>query len=576
MKKFFRFLVPFLLVIAILGSLAWYLFVYDRGFTQDILLHTARHLETSGSHKTAAWLYDLAYKQSGNDQEVAIELAEQFKAIGNYSKAEYTLSNAIANGGTAELYVALCKTYVEQDKLLDAVEMLDKISNPEIKAELDARRPAAPTADLAPGFYSQYYDVTVTAESGHLYLTTDGEYPSTADGVHPGKVSLPGGETTLKAVAVADDGLVSPLSIYGYIIGGVIEKVEFADSAVEQAIRQLLSLDEDTIVYTDNLWDITEFTVPEGTKDYSDLKLLPYLTELTIEKGEFEDVKFLSDMPHLEKLKITGSSLSGDDLETISKMPNLKDLNLSDCSLSSIAPLSSAQSLVRIDLSGNTIRNIDALSSMVSLEYINLKHNALTSLDALSGLSALKTLDVSYNALTSIAPVCSIPTLNVLEATDNDITGLEGVDNLKNLTCLYVGYNKLTDISPVAGCSSLKELDISNNEITDIDALAALVNVTDFNFSYNKVTSLPAFAADCALTIIDGSYNALTDLEELRDLPNLNRVNMDYNAELSDISCLAECHVLVQVNVFGTKVSDVSSLTERNIVVNYDPTAAND
>ena len=144
MKKALRILVPILLLIAILGSIAWYLFDYDRSFTQEMLLRTARYFEENGKHPTAAWFYDLAYKQSGNDEDVAIELAERFKAIGNYTKAEYTLSNAIADGGTAELYIALCKTYVEQDKLLDAVDMLDKISNPQIKAELTPAAPPPP------------------------------------------------------------------------------------------------------------------------------------------------------------------------------------------------------------------------------------------------------------------------------------------------------------------------------------------------------------------------------------------------------------------------------------------------
>ena len=38
MKKFFRILIPFLLVALILASLFWYGFIYDRSFTRDLLL----------------------------------------------------------------------------------------------------------------------------------------------------------------------------------------------------------------------------------------------------------------------------------------------------------------------------------------------------------------------------------------------------------------------------------------------------------------------------------------------------------------------------------------------------------
>lgn len=151
MKKAIKIIVPLLLFLVVLFSICWYLFIYDRNFTQSFLLNRARAADAKGNYSNAAWFYDLAYRHSHEDETVAIELAEQFKSIGNYTKAEYTLSNAISDGGSAELYVALCKTYVEQDKLRDAVAMLDHIADPIIKAELDARRPQAPETDLQDG-----------------------------------------------------------------------------------------------------------------------------------------------------------------------------------------------------------------------------------------------------------------------------------------------------------------------------------------------------------------------------------------------------------------------------------------
>ena len=43
MKKLIHFLVPLLLVILVIASIGWYLFVYDRAFTRDILLQQARN-----------------------------------------------------------------------------------------------------------------------------------------------------------------------------------------------------------------------------------------------------------------------------------------------------------------------------------------------------------------------------------------------------------------------------------------------------------------------------------------------------------------------------------------------------
>ena len=121
MKKFMKFLVPMLLSALIIASCFWYLFIYDRDFTRDTLLSQARYQDMYGNSRLSAWFYDAAYKFSGHDENVAIELANQYKQSGNYTKAEVTLNQAIRNNPTPELYTALCKAYVEQDKLLDAV-----------------------------------------------------------------------------------------------------------------------------------------------------------------------------------------------------------------------------------------------------------------------------------------------------------------------------------------------------------------------------------------------------------------------------------------------------------------------
>ena len=95
MKRFFRFLVPMLLVIALISCAVWYLFVYDRDFTRDMLLQQARYNDIKGNSGLSSWFYNLAYNYSGQDENVAIELANQYKSTGNYTKAEVTLSKAM-------------------------------------------------------------------------------------------------------------------------------------------------------------------------------------------------------------------------------------------------------------------------------------------------------------------------------------------------------------------------------------------------------------------------------------------------------------------------------------------------
>lgn len=570
MKKVIRFLVPLMMLIFILGSIFWYLFVYDRDFTRDTLLSQARFQDLHGNARISSWCYNMAYNFSGRDQNVAIELANQYKSDGNFTKAEYTLTEAIVTSPTAELYAALCRTYVEQDKLLDAVALLQNIPDGEIRNILEANRPASPTPDQAAGYYSQYFDLHLSA-AGAIYYTTDGDYPSTAGPVYGDGIPLEAGETSLKAIAVADNGLVSPLVTLDYTITGVIEEVAFTDPALEAAIRELVGVTGGRTIYSNQLWGVTEFTAPEGVADYADLALLPNLKTLTIQNQDLATLSWLSSLSWLETLDLTGCSFPADELRYAAELPYLNSLTLADCSLSTIAGLSGAQLLTHLDLSRNTIRNLDALAPMATLTELNLQHNAVTDLSILAGLMNLETLDISFNAVTSLEPLASCTRLSSVTAGNNQLTNIYGVENLPLLTLLSVDYNSITDVSALAACTGLKELNIGSNSITDITALSTLVNLEVFDFSSNQISQLPDWPNSIPLRTIDGSYNGLTDIDVLAGMGSLTHVYMDYNA-LTDINALADNYCLVQVNVFGNQIGDVSALRSHDIIVNYDPT----
>lgn len=572
MKRAIRIIIPIVLALVIILCSVWYLFIYDRAFTRDMLLSGARFFEKNGNNELAAWFYDRAYDQANDSDAVAIELAEQYCKIGNYTRAEYTLYRALEDNATTQLYIALCRTYVQQDKLLDAVQLLGSIRNAEIIEQLNALRPSAPTATPTPGFYSQYISVTLESESGILYANPNQEYPSIKKDPYTSPIALKDGENVIYAVSVSEDGLVSPLSIFGYTIGGVIEEVKFTDPVMEGAIRESLQVDADKVLYTNDLWKITEFTTPKNVGSFADLSYLSFLTKLTIDSGPSGTLGGLSAMTNLTELNIQNVSVTSEELAVIGNLPMLESLTLKNCSLSTSAGLENAKKLTYLDLSGNTIRNIDAISSMAMLQQANLQHNAIVDITPLSANTALTKLDVSYNAITSLSPICSNALITWLDAGNNALTDVEQIGKLTGLTYFSAANNKLTGIGSLASCTALADLNVSGNEITDISALASLVKVANLNFASNKVSTLPAFPKDCDLVNIDGSHNNLSSLDPLSGLTKLNNVNMDYNANISSVNSLAKCHVLIQVNVYGTKVTDVSSLTSQSIIVNFDPT----
>ena len=575
MKKAFKIIVPILLILLILASTAWYLLIYDSSFTQELLLSQARRFETSGNHAAAVWVYNLAYSHSGEDGNVAIELAEQYKGIGNYTKAEFTLSNAIADGGTAELYMALSKTYVEQDKLLDAVRMLDNVADPALKAELDALRPSAPVLSVEPGFFNEYIDIEVSGEGGTLYVTTDGAYPSTENVPYSAPITLPAGETKLQALTVGENGLVSPITAGTYTVVGVIEPVSFQDPAIESLVRSELNYSNSTVIYSSDLWSFTDFTVPAEATVYADLAGMINLKSLSIPHAKSADFTFMENLLSLESLEISGISLDNNALNFIASPAGLQHLSLTDCGISSLIPLANMKELTFLDLSNNSIRDLSPMVNLVNLEEVNLQYNAVRDIGVLATMPKLKILDLSYNDLSGVPTIGSCVSLQQLNLTHNKISDISAVGSLTGLTHFAAAENKISDVSALAACTKLKELNISGNTVTDITMLDNLVELTHFNFSNNMVEQLPTWPVDCALVSIDGSYNLLSSIDSLKDFYHLNLVNMDYNADIESVQALEGCPALVRVDVYGTKVtdiSDVAALTEqREIIVNFTP-----
>ena len=580
MKRFLKIAVPVLLMLTILCSIGWYFLEYDTTFTKDFLLEHARKQEAAGNHKLSVWLYNLAYDHHSASDDIAIELAQQYKAIGNYTKAEQTLAKAIEDGGTLALYIALSQTYVEQNKLRDAVLMLDKVSDGTLKAQLDALRPAAPQADFASGTYMQYISVSFSAE-GTLYVNANSDYPSVATDAYTTPIRLMDGQTTMFAVSVDESGLVSPLSIYHYVVGGVVEEVMFADPAFEAAVREALEVDENYVIYTNMLWDLKAFTVPTEVKTCADLKWIPYLETLVIDRASFEDLTILKELSSLKSLSIIGAPIPERDLQTIAELPLLQELTLQDCGISSISTLAGCTDLTYLDLSNNAIRDISHLSSLLNLRYLSLRGNAVIDPQALSTLTQLEVLDLAYNSLTTTQPLSALINLTQLDVSANDLhnTAFLGLDALVNLRHFSATHNNLVDVSILSACTMLETLDVSYNTLLNINVAAKLKNLVTLNFSNNEVTSLPKFDTTCALQVIDGSYNAITSLKSLSKLENLTHVYMDYadyhthdSADrLTSVDTLQDCPNLVEVHVYGTKVRDVSKLTKKGILVLYTP-----
>lgn len=576
MKRFLKIFVPIILSIAIILGLGWYLFSYDKGLTQDLLLSFGHYFADRESMKVAAWFYDQAYAQDHDANAVAIEVANKYITIGNYTKAEAILRRAIQDGANIDVYIALSKAYVAQDKLYDAIKLLDGIQDIHIRDKIDTLRPAAPTTTIEEKSYNELLSIPFEDENNKIYVNPNGEYPSVLSHAYESPIPLVEGENQLYAVAVSDSGLVSPLRIYKFTVHGVIEAITFQDPAMETEIRKVLRINNDRTVYSNELWDITEFTIPSEAKTYADMKHMLYLEKLTVTNGIPGQLHTIQNPTEsfrnsLKTLTVQNVTLTSEDLDFISTLVNLETLTMESCAVSTSAPLSSMTKLTYLNLNNNAIRNIDALTQMPNLQQLHMQGNALIDLSPLASCAKIEMLDISYNAITDLSPLASLVMLKELNISHNQVLDLSSAANMNELTKLIASSNLISDISPLAKCAKLAYLDLSGNKITSLDAIASNINITYLNFSRNQVAHLPQWSASAAFVTIDGSYNLLSDLTPLGILQNINNILMDYNENIESVEALAQCPVLIQVNVYGTKVTDVKMLTDQSIIVNYNP-----
>ena len=568
MKKF----LITMLVLVLIGGLLFGLYYFF--WTAENFASLGESAMKDGRYSRAVSRYEMAVKLDPGNADYVLSLADACIADGSYTKAERSLVSAIKDKPSAALYTKLSSVYVAQDKLLDAQKMLDSITDPAMRDALDALRPAAPVFTPEPGSFDEYVDLTIE-HAADTYVSLTEQYPSTASGVYTEPITLPASTTHVSAISVGADGLVSPLTEGNYTIVGVVEEVVFTSAELEAYVRETQFIPRTAKVMTDDVWKITELTLPDNVTEYDDLVYFTKLQKLVIRQAPLTSCDFLTAMPELESLDLSGCALSPEDLDVIGTLPVLTELNLSGCGLTNIASLGSLTELTDLDLSNNSISDINAVSSMKYLLQLDLRSNAISSLEALKHASKLKQLDISENNIPSLAPLSDCAQLEKLIADDNHISDIGVVAKMPELATFCASRNKIFDASAVAACTALTRLELADNELTAIDMIAEMPQLSYLDVSHNLITAIPVLnVEESRLSSFYASYNKLESVAHLAGLLELTYVNVDYNDDIEDVECLAPCHMLVQVDCFGTKVEKVETLLSMGVIVNFDPTTA--
>ena len=551
MKQILKAVLILLLVLAILGTGVWFFFIRRSDLTQSALSYWGDHYFEKGRYNRAVFFYDKAVKLLPDDLWANLRLAESYEKDHNASKAEYTLVNAITKiPDSVQLYAALSRVYLSQDKLLDAEQMLGRISNEKARAEIDALRPAAPVLSPESGTYSEYIDVSVSAASGTVYAALNTDYPSLASDAYTEPFHLPGGMTKVVAVSVSENGLVSDAVYGGYTIGNVVEEVQLSDPVIDGYVREMLEKGAKEPIMSDELWQITELELPEGVTDLNDLLRFAGLERLSIHDTAGLDFSVIGNLSTLQALDLSGCTLSASVLDVVSLLPDLKELRLAGCAISSINPL----------------------VALTDLEVLDLTNNTISDLTVLSGLTNLRELHLTNNPIKSVAYLNNCLNLEKLYIENCGVAKLSGIAGNKSLQELYAANNEIEDLWVLEDCESLAVLDVANNRVADLSVLTSFPMLREVIANDNQITAVPALDADLPLWNLNLNQNQIEDVSGLAGMKFLNYLYLDYN-KVTSLAPLIDCATLTQIEAWDNPLvlEELPPMQEKGIIIHYNP-----
>ena len=506
-------------------------------------------------------------ERAPRDTELRLKIIDLYIEIDNYSRAEYLLHHgSLERAGQVELYRRLSYVYVKQDKLHEAVNLINDMGNPNIRNALTSERPPVPIFDPPPGAYREALTMSVTVTEGHnCYLSLTGEVPTLAD-IYTEPISLSQGITEIRAVTISPEGLASDWAVVNYRLDDVIEPVIFEDMHIERIAREMLDIPTGIII-SDRLQTITELIIPEPI-DYKTLNDLRHFSRLETLKlvgnGTSVDITALSYLSRLRTLSLTHFGIDSFSLETMGQVSWLEHLELSDNNIVLLDPLQYVTGLKTLVLNSNSILDLTPLEGLVSLERLRLNQNAIESTRPLSYMTRLVELEMSENLVSSLRGLASMTSLVSLDLSKNSIEDweIEHLTRLTSLRKLDLSANRsLSRLSPLGSLDRLESLSANNCAITELIGLDGLTGLTFLSLNDNLLESFEGIQDASSLKILWANKNEIATLQHISQLEQLEELHIEHN-KLPNLSRIRELPSIKRVYAFGNPITQTVTFEE--------------
>ncbi|OHT01373.1 hypothetical protein TRFO_07625 [Tritrichomonas foetus] len=228
-------------------------------------------------------------------------------------------------------------------------------------------------------------------------------------------------------------------------------------------------------------------------------------------------------------------------LSNLPPNPILQQFDLSNNLIESISPdsLNKYSSLTHLNLSTNLLTKIQNLE-IPSLKLLDLSNNRISVLENIENMDRLESLNLSSNRIHSVFLIGSLQFLATLDLSYNPINSFAYHEQFPRLTTLSLDYCFLDSFLSISKFSNLRRLSLAHNKIIE-DIVLELPYLEYLNVSYNKITSLESFVHLTSLKTLDLSYNSITDSSFSTEftLNNLHTLNVSGTLITTPLSLLS-------------------------------------
>lgn len=541
------------------------IFVLFKSIFYNVYMSRGNKLMEQAKYSDAAKCYETAKGWRAKRQEAYLKLSQAYEKAGDYEKAGSAIDQAIekkvttSENGLEQLYIMRIKIYSSGGDLTGAVKYTDGISDQYILRKIQEIRPADLSYTPTQGDYDKTQKMKITVRDGEtVYYTTDGTYPSKSSSIYVDPINIGNGRTSITAVSVNADGMVSPLLSVTYNITNDNEAVSFDDPKIEKMVRSALNK-PNGVIRVKELASVTVLSnadIDGKVKTLSDLDMMPELESLSLDgENALISISQLSGKSKLRVLALSGCNIDSTEINVLGSLTALETLDLSDNRITSVSSLSGLTSLKNVYLAQNSIEDLSALSASKALVCLDASQNRITAIPDFDSNCPLETLILSSNQISDISTVHRFTSLKYLDVSFNRITNAKNLSALTKLETLSLSGNNIANFNFLSSLKALTSLSVDDTSFVSAKPLSGL-KLVSFSASGTGLASLNELSGSTELRFLAISETNVTDLSPIKNAGKLDYIDISY-CDIADLSVLTQLQSLSTLKATGINLSNV-------------------